>query len=305
MKQKVRRVGLLIAALTIWIPARSAMGQIASPSAPGQDAVLSMTGTVVSSSPNTVTVRSENGLYVVYIFERYTRKPPTLSAGTMVTVVSTPTGEQGVRVATDILLYTPPVPGQPAAAPAAPKEATETPAGSARGSAERAVHPYDSGEAVPVSVRKLEGAIEKQSRKLSMGFRTGVGLDPELMLVGVHARLGPFFSRNFSFRPNVDFGFGEVTKLFAIDLNGVYRLPLNARQSRWSMFVGAGPNLSFVHRNFEAVEAGNDKIDFGDLDFQSGLNILTGVEFRSGFFVEAKTTVWAGPHLRLTVGYSF
>jgi hypothetical protein len=117
--------------------------------------------------------------------------------------------------------------------------------------------------------------------------------------------VGPFFNRGFSFRPNVDFGFGEVTKLFAIDLNGVYRLPITPRQGRWSAFVGAGPCLSFLHRNFERANAGENSIDFGEFDFQAGLNILTGVEFRSGLFVEVKTTVYAGPHMRLAVGYSF
>jgi hypothetical protein len=125
------------------------------------------------------------------------------------------------------------------------------------------------------------------------------------MLIGVQARMGPFFNRNFSFRPNVDFGFGEVTKMFVVDLNGVFRLPLNPKGSKWSMFAGAGPAFTFLHRNFEAVKNGTDKIDFGDFDFQPGLNILTGVDFRSGLFMEFKTTVWAGPHMRLAVGYQF
>jgi len=251
----------------------------------GQDSVLTITGTVTSSSGNSMTVRSNSGLYTVFVFDRDTRKPKTLPAGTSVTVISTPTGEPGLRAATDVLVTT---------------------AGSTQSDgAERAAHPYESGEAVPASVRKLESSIEHQSKKFALGFRTGVGLDPELLLLGVQARIGPLFGRDLSFRPNLDFGFGEVTKMFVLDLNVVHRLPLNARQSKWSMFVGAGPALSFIHRNFEEAAAGDNGIDFGEFKYQSGLNILAGAEFRSGFFVEAKTTVWAGPHLRLSVGYSF
>ena len=158
---------------------------------------------------------------------------------------------------------------------------------------------------MPASVRKLESSIERQSKKFALGFRTGIGLDPELLLLGVQARIGPLFGRDLSFRPNLDFGFGEVTKMFVLDLNVVHRLPLNARQSKVSMFVGGGPAPSFIHRNFEEAAKGDNGIDFGEFKFQSGLNILAGAEFRSGFFVEAKTTVWAGPHLRLSVGYSF
>jgi len=239
-----------------------------------------------------MTVRSNSGLYTVFVFDRDTRKPRTLAAGTSVTVISTPTGEPGLRAATDVLVTT--------AAPAPSDGAAPSSSG-----AERAAHPYETGEAVPASVRKLESSIEHQSKKFALGFRTGVGLDPELLLLGVQARFGPLFGRDLSFRPNLDFGFGEVTKLFVLDLNAVYRLPLNTRQSRVSMFIGGGPCLSFIHRNFVEAAAGDNGIDFGEFDFQSGLNILAGAEFRSGFFVEAKTTVWAGPHLRLSIGYSF
>ena len=124
-------------------------------------------------------------------------------------------------------------------------------------------------------------------------------------MIGAHARLGPFFSRNLSFRPNVEFGFGEVTKLFAINLEGIYRLPLTEPRSRWSIYVGAGPNLTFMHRNFEEAAAGENGIDFGEFKFNAGLNILTGVEFRNGMFFEIKATAYTGPHLRLLVGYTF
>jgi hypothetical protein len=267
--------------------------------APLDHDVVAATGTVVSSLPHTLSVRSANGVYVVYVFDKYTKKPATISQGAMVTVLSTPSGEPGIRLATDVLFYTPPPPGQ-ATETAAPKQSAE----SSTSSASRSAHPYETGEAVPVNVRKLESDIAKQSKRFAFGFRGGVGLDPEVMLIGVQAKMGSFFNRSFSLRPNLDFGFGEVTKMFALDLNGVFRLPINPRHSRWSMFAGVGPALNLIHRNFEEAAEGGD-IDFGDFKFQSGLNILTGVEMRNGFFIEGKATIWTGPHLRFTFGYHF
>ena len=297
MNVKMLRVWLALAALTVGFVA-PAEGQTTVSVPPGSTGELAMSGTAVSSSRNTLTVRIDNGPYVVFIFDRYTKKPQSIAPGAKVRVLSVPTGEAGVRVATDVFVTPGPVGNAPSAT--AQPDANAPPA---QASAERSAEkPYESGEAVPVSVRKLEGDIERQSRHFGAGFRTGVGLDPEVFTLGVQARIGPFFDRNFSFRPNLDFGFGEVTKMFVLDLNGVYRL--NPRQNRWAIFVGAGPALFFMHRNFEEAAAGKS-IDFGEFKFQSGLNFLTGVEFRSGFFVEGKTTVWAGPHLRLAVGYSF
>jgi hypothetical protein len=151
-------------------------------------------------------------------------------------------------------------------------------------------------------VRSLEHDIQRQTRKYAAGFRAGAGLDPEVLLVGVHARFGPIFHPNFSFRPNLEFGWGEVTKLFALNLEGVYRLPFTPATGRWGAYVGAGPSLMLKEESFERGESG---VDFGNFKFEAGLNVLTGIQFRGGFFMEAKTTVYASPHLRLIFGYSF
>jgi hypothetical protein len=291
MNVNLFRAGLTLAALTV-IVVPPAMSQVATPAPAGvvQDAEIAMTGYVVSAARNSMTVRIEGGHYTVFTYDRYTKRPPTVAVGSKVRVLSLSTGEPGVRLATNVAVL-----AAPGAAPAA----------SESGSADRAAEkPYEVGEAVPVSVRKLENGIEKQSRKYGAGVRLGMGLDPEVFLVGVQARIGPFFDKGFSFRPNIDFGFGEVTKMLVLDLNGVYRLPVN-KHGKWGMYVGGGPALTFAHRNFEAAEKGENEIDFGDFDYTTGFNFLTGVEFRSGFFVEAKATVWAGPHLRVAFGYSF
>jgi hypothetical protein len=160
---------------------------------------------------------------------------------------------------------------------------------------------------VPTEVRQLERDIERQMRRYQAGVRAGMALDPELVLLGVHSQIGPFFNPDVFFRPNVEFAFGEVTTLFAINLEGIYRLPISLRQGRWSAYVGIGPAFNFLHQNFER-EAGEDRdIDFGEFDSDVALNILGGLRSRGGMFVELKTSVYArpAPTLRLILGYNF
>ena len=140
-----------------------------------------------------------------------------------------------------------------------------------------------------------------------MGVRAGVALDPELILLGVHAQVGPFFNPDVFLRPNVEFAFGEVTALFALNMEAIYRLPVSSRQGRWSAYVGGGPGFSFLHQNFERTNGEGDKIDFGDFHSNVGLNILGGLRYRNGMFMELKTSVYSrpAPTLRLIIGYNF
>jgi hypothetical protein len=64
--------------------------------------------------------------------------------------------------------------------------------------------------------------------------------------------------------------------------------------------VGAGPSFNFIHQGLERRE-----IDFGNFEFETGLNVFTGVRFRRGTFVEVKTNLWAHsiPALRLIFGF--
>lgn len=238
-----------------------------------------LSGAVVSSSRNTLVVRGEDGHYQLFVFDRDTVKPRALAAGSMVRVVSSPGEEAGVRVANEITVTAP--------APAAGTTQTTRP--------------------VPREVRQLERDIERQVRRYQMGVRAGMALDPELVLIGVQAQVGPFFNPNVFLRPNVEFAFGEVTALFALNMEAIYRLPISSRQGRWSTYVGGGPGFNFIHQNFEQTTGEGKKIDFGDFHSSVGLNILGGLRFRSGMFAELKTSVYArpAPTLRLVVGYNF
>jgi hypothetical protein len=157
--------------------------------------------------------------------------------------------------------------------------------------------------AVPSVVRDAEQDVQRQVRKYRIGVNGGLVIDPELVSVGVHANLGPFFTSRFSVRPHLELGFGEVTTLLALNLDGVYRLRPSAGQ-RWTPYFGAGPVFSLSHRGFEGEEDG-ERFDFGDTDWETGLDLLVGFENRNGMFVEFKATPYSIGHARFIVGYSF
>jgi hypothetical protein len=247
------------------------------------------TGTVASSTRSTLVVRNANGQHQLFVFERDTVKPASLPAGSRVRVVSTPGDEVGVRIARDVAILQS---GQGAAS-RAEASATDNP------NAE--VSPV-----VPRELRAVERDIERQARRFQVGVQAGVALDPELVLIGVQSQVGPFFHPDLHFRPSVEFAYGEVTALFALNLEAIYRLPINSRQGRWSAYAGAGPGFNFLHQNFEK-DSGGKRIDFGEFHSDTGLNILGGVRFRRGTLFVLKTTVYSAPAptLRLIFGYNF
>jgi hypothetical protein len=217
----------------------------------------------------------------LFTFERGATKPATLPAGTRVRIVSSAGDEAGVRVASRVTVV---------------EGTSPTP---------------DTGseQAVPPEIRRIERDIERQVRRFQVGVRGGVALDPELVLFGLQAQVGPFFHPDVFFRPNVEFGWGEVTSMFALNPDFIFRLPVTTRTGRFSTYVGVGPGINFLHQNFEraAGQGTGDRIDFGDFKSDIGLNILGGLSYRSGMFVELRTTVYSDPSptLRMVVGYTF
>jgi hypothetical protein len=251
------------------------VGQTATPPEHREEAGT-IVGTVVSASSQTMVVRDDNNQFHLFVMDSDTVRPKGIVTGARVRVAASNTDEAGVQAATRITVLEP------------------SPATQASPAADMAPPPKE--------MRDVQREIEREVRRWQLGVRIGGGLDPELFLIGVHAGVGPIFNRDFYLRPNVEFGFGELTDMFAVNLEGAYRLPINLRHGRWSTYVGAGPSLNFVHQGLERRE-----VDFGNFEFESGLNIFTGVRFRRGTFVEAKTNLWAHsvPTLRLIFGYTF
>jgi hypothetical protein len=232
------------------------------------------TGTIVSSGANTLVIRGEGEHYSLFVLDRHTIKPATLAPGAAVRVVSTQTEDPAVRLALAVTAEAP--------APS-PSTAQAQP------------------DVVPVSIRKTESAIERDAKKFHFGVQAGVGLNPEVVDIGIHAKFGPFFTKVVQFRPSVDFAYGEVTRLFA--LNGDFIVNLNASPGApRSFYFGVGPQFNFAEQHVKG-----QGVDFSDFHYSNALNLLFGLKLRSGVWAELKTSVYASPApiLRLMVGYTF
>ena len=161
---------------------------------------------------------------------------------------------------------------------------------------------------VPADARQAEDAVERAVRRFRIGVQGGVGLDPELIMFGGHAAFGPIFNRNIEFRPGVEFGVGEVTTLFGINLDVLYALPGPARGAGWAPYIGAGPNFALSHRGFDSDDDDDDdrnRFDFSDTDFEGGINFIAGARRRNGMFLEMKATAYGVSNVRLLAGFNF
>lgn len=255
-----------------------------SPSA--QPKLSSLQGTVVSTARASVIVKTTDGIFQLFVLDRNTVRPQTIPVQAQVKVMFEPSNDPSTPPIADSVQIT--------AAPP-PKVAALT---------GEAPAPAVEDEPVPASVRQLERSIQRQSRRYRLGVRGASALDPELFIFGAHTQLGPFFNENVFARPNLEIGFGELTTLLAFNFEGVYRLPVVARTSRWNIYAGGGPALNFSHRNF-VEETDRGKIDFGDLDLDVGFNFLIGIQQREGMFLELKSSAYSLPTIRFIVGYNF
>ena len=164
---------------------------------------------------------------------------------------------------------------------------------------------------VPAQARQAEDAIERAVRRFRIGVIGGVALDPELIVFGAHGAFGPFFTDRIEFRPGFDFGVGEITTSFGVNLDVLYRLPGATRTTRWVPYLGAGPTFGVSHRGFDA--SGEDEIededrsrfDFGDTDFEGGFNFIAGARSQNGVFFELRATAYGVSTVRVIAGYDF
>jgi hypothetical protein len=240
-------------------------------------------GTVISSSRLTFVVRSDDNQFHLFTWDRNTARPRTLPPGARVRVGSDQGDQAGARHATNVTVL----------------EGAQG-AGTANSSSRDAAP-------VPPPVQNVENQIRRDARRWRLGARAGVGLNPELVLFGVHSQMGPVFSRNVFFRPNADFEWGEITDMVALNLEAVYRMRTTMRGGEWAPYFGGGPSLNFIHQSFDAQTGGGRNISFGNFDYETGFNILAGVQNRQGTFFEIKTSLYSAPApvVRLIVGRNF
>lgn len=159
-------------------------------------------------------------------------------------------------------------------------------------------------------VDDIDDTIEETFREFGGGIRGGVTLDPELVNVGIHGTFGPFFDSSIAARPNVEVGFGEITTLVAVNLEGVYFFPYEDTNDH-RFYAGGGIGLNFIDRGIDDDVIDDDVDDLDDDDFldnydyETGLNLLGGVEWREGTFIELRATAYGGAGLRVILGYTF
>jgi len=237
-------------------------------------ATLTTTGIVVSSHSSTIVLRPEGRPDVLFAFNRFTIKPAAIPLGAVVRVTSALEGD--LQVARTVTIVSQPT------------------------------QPYQPTEPVPADIRSMESDIQKQVRRFGVGIRGGVALDQELVMIGGQARFGPFFNSNFSFRPSLEAGFGEASTLVAINLEGIYRLPLTMRQSKWSTYFGGGIGLNFNKLGLpNGLVASGEDVEIDNFQYDTVLTILVGVQFRSGMFTEIRAGAYGQPTIRIMLGYNF
>lgn len=122
------------------------------------------------------------------------------------------------------------------------------------------------------------------------GLRLGMSVDPDQFYFGGHVETSPLIDR-LHFRPNVEVGFGDDLTLIAANMEFVYKFPL---RNSWGLYVGGGPALNVY------MFDGRD-----DSETEGGLNIMIGVENRSGMFFEFKVGAVDSPDFKFGVGWTF
>lgn len=263
----------------------------------GADNDSTVEGTVTSFSRQILVVRTDQNQYQLFTYGPGATHPKSLAQGARVRVDAGPADESGARSASDVTVLS--------AASGADGTASAAGTPSAAGTASGGATSDKGAQAAPVpaKVRNLEGEIRRESRRWRLGVEAGEAFNPELFLFGVQSQMGPIFHSRVLFRPNAEFAFGEVTDMIALNLEGIYRFSPAQRRGNWTPFVGAGPALNFIHQSYDK---GRD-INFGNFDYETGFNVLAGVQNRRGTFVELKTSLYSqpAPVLRLIVGYTF
>lgn len=234
-------------------------------------------GTVVSASRHTLVVQSGDNKYHLFTYNADHAANQAVKPGVHVRVDAA-AEDDGTLVAENVTILRP------------GSDAAETGAGGTGG---QAAPP-------PPQVRRLTDQMETDARRWHAGGRIGVGFSPELFMFGLQSQIGPVFSRRFLLRPNAEFGFGELTDMFAVNMEGAYRLNTTFR-GRWTPYVGMGPSFNFIHQG-----ASSGDVSFSNFDYKTGFNVFVGGQ-RARTFVEMKTALWSdkAPVLRLVLGYNF
>lgn len=125
------------------------------------------------------------------------------------------------------------------------------------------------------------------------GVRGGVSVDPDQFYFGGHYETGALVDR-LHFKPNLELGIGDDLVTTALNFEFVYKFPT---RSAWGLYAGGGPAVNFYSYDDDGPGRGTDT--------EPGLNILFGVQARTGLFFELKVGAIDSPEFKFGVGYTF
>jgi len=227
-------------------------------------------GTVISTTRHTLVIRSDDNQYHLFTYAAGIVPKGTVKPGVRVRVNGTTPDEEGTQVAKSVTVVQP------------GSEAANSEAGP------------------PPQVNKTSKEIERQARRWHVGGKIGTGLSPELFMFGPQVQFGPFFTPHLLFRPNVEFGFGELTDMYAVNAEAAYRFGTTFH-GQWTPYFGMGPSFNFINQSASSAD-----VSFSNFDYQTGFNIFVGAQ-KNRTFVEVKTALWSAqaPVFRVFVGYNF
>jgi hypothetical protein len=131
-------------------------------------------------------------------------------------------------------------------------------------------------------------ALPSSAAAQGPGVRAGASVDPDQFYLGGHYETRPLVEQLY-FRPNVEVGFGDDITAVGMNLEFVYKIPIDGP---WNLYAGGGPALNIYSFNDESETDG-------------GLNVLFGAETSNGLFFEVKLGAIDSPDLKFGVGYTF
>jgi hypothetical protein len=135
---------------------------------------------------------------------------------------------------------------------------------------------------------------DEPEKKYGYGIRAGyTDDDPKQVHAGVHFVTKQFL-HIFTFRPNIECGFGKGAKLYAGNLE--FAVKYAQYSPTWSGYVGGGPAINKWNTSKTSLVNSGTRV---------GANFLIGVDHASGLFMEAKAGIQDSPSYKATVGYIF
>jgi hypothetical protein len=138
------------------------------------------------------------------------------------------------------------------------------------------------------------------------GVRAGFAIDPELVVVGGQAQLGPIY-KELWFRPTVEYEFGQITQIVNFNADAIYFLPSAGvgQTGHYNVYVGGGLGFNIQRDSFSGLPNQPSTIDVSNWSSDFGLNLIIGAQKNNGLFGELRATAFQQPTIRVYVGYVF